>query len=75
MTTVLSLLPTDRGEPTAGRPQSIRAFFKVNTDFCTGGQPRLEHFATLKADGAADQSKHPANTAPPKSRKLSRRPG
>jgi uncharacterized protein (TIGR01244 family) len=29
----------------------IRNFLQVNPDFCTGGQPRLEHFATLKADG------------------------
>jgi uncharacterized protein (TIGR01244 family) len=29
----------------------IRNFLKVNTDFCTGGQPRPEHFAKLKADG------------------------
>ena len=29
----------------------IRSFLQVNSDFCTGGQPRLEHFAKLKADG------------------------
>ncbi|MEO8076434.1 MAG: protein tyrosine phosphatase family protein, partial [Acidobacteriota bacterium] len=29
----------------------IRAFLQVTPDFCTGGQPRLEHFAKLKADG------------------------
>ena len=29
----------------------IRNFLKVSPDFCTGGQPRLEHFAKLKADG------------------------
>jgi uncharacterized protein (TIGR01244 family) len=29
----------------------IRNFLKVTPDFCTGAQPRLEHFATLKADG------------------------
>ena len=31
--------------------QQIRNFLKVSTDFCTGGQPRMEHFAQLKADG------------------------
>jgi len=31
--------------------QPIRNFLKVSTDFCTGGQPRMEHFAQLKADG------------------------
>ena len=29
----------------------IRNFLQVNQQFCTGGQPRIEHFAKLKADG------------------------
>jgi uncharacterized protein (TIGR01244 family) len=29
----------------------IRNFLQVNPQFCTGGQPRLEHFAKLKAEG------------------------
>ena len=29
----------------------IRNFLQVNTEFCTGGQPRPEHFAMLKARG------------------------
>jgi uncharacterized protein (TIGR01244 family) len=29
----------------------IRNFLQVNPQFCTGGQPRVEHFAKLKADG------------------------
>ena len=32
-------------------PSTIRNFLRVSTDFCTGGQPRPEHFARLKADG------------------------
>src|ERR671939_262807 len=28
-----------------------RNFMRVNTDFCTGGQPRLEHLEKLKAEG------------------------
>ena len=42
------------GAPAAAPAQEappIRNFLRVTTDFCTGGQPRLEHFATLKADG------------------------
>jgi uncharacterized protein (TIGR01244 family) len=31
--------------------QPIRNFLQVNKEFCTGGQPRLEHFDKLKADG------------------------
>jgi uncharacterized protein (TIGR01244 family) len=29
----------------------IRNFLQVTPEFCTGGQPRLEHFAKLNADG------------------------
>jgi outer membrane protein assembly factor BamB/protein tyrosine phosphatase (PTP) superfamily phosphohydrolase (DUF442 family) len=29
----------------------IRNFLRVNEDFCTGGQPKLEHLEKLKADG------------------------
>jgi uncharacterized protein (TIGR01244 family) len=29
----------------------IRNFLQVTPEFCTGGQPRIEHFAKLKADG------------------------
>jgi len=37
--------------PAAQAVPDIRAFLKVTPDFCTGGQPRPEHFAMLKADG------------------------
>ena len=29
----------------------IRNFLQVTPQFCTGGQPRVEHFAKLKSDG------------------------
>jgi protein tyrosine phosphatase (PTP) superfamily phosphohydrolase (DUF442 family) len=29
----------------------IRNFVRVNNEFCTGGQPKLEHLEQLKADG------------------------
>lgn len=29
----------------------IRNFLRVNENFCTGAQPRIEHLAQLKADG------------------------
>src|SRR5262245_5973193 len=32
-------------------PPPIRNFLRISTDVCTGGQPRPEHFATLKAEG------------------------
>ena len=32
-------------------PGPIRNFLRVNDQFCTGGQPRLEHLEKLKADG------------------------
>jgi uncharacterized protein (TIGR01244 family) len=31
--------------------QPIRNFLRVDANFCTGGQPRLEHLAQLKAEG------------------------
>ena len=30
---------------------SIRNFVRVNEQFCTGGQPRMEHLEKLKSDG------------------------
>lgn len=29
----------------------IRNFMRVNEQFCTGGQPRLEHLQKLKSEG------------------------
>jgi uncharacterized protein (TIGR01244 family) len=39
--------------PSAGQQDlaSIRNFLRVNDQFCTGGQPRPEHFDTLKHEG------------------------
>jgi protein tyrosine phosphatase (PTP) superfamily phosphohydrolase (DUF442 family) len=31
--------------------QSIQNFLRVNTEFCTGGQPTIEHLAALKSEG------------------------
>jgi len=39
------------GRSHAQAPDPIRNFLRVNQDFCTGGQPRPEHFKTLKAEG------------------------
>jgi uncharacterized protein (TIGR01244 family) len=44
--TVLSLQA-----PAAQSLPDIRNFLQVTPEFCTGGQPRIEHFARLKADG------------------------
>lgn len=37
--------------PAAQDVPPIRNFLQVTPQFCTGGQPRPEHFAKLKADG------------------------
>ena len=37
--------------PAQKEPPDIRNFLRVNEEFCTGGQPRLEHLAELKAQG------------------------
>jgi uncharacterized protein (TIGR01244 family) len=47
----LLLLAAFLQAPTQAELPAIPKFLQVNPDFCTGGQPRLEHFAKLKADG------------------------
>lgn len=37
--------------PTQESPETIRNFIRVNENFCTGGQPKLEHLEMLKKDG------------------------
>jgi uncharacterized protein (TIGR01244 family) len=39
------------GGSTAQDVPAIRNFMRVTPEFCTGGQPRVEHFAKLKEDG------------------------
>lgn len=46
--TLLQSAPEVQG---VGDAPAIRDFLQVNKDFCTGGQPRPEHFAMLKARG------------------------
>src|SRR3954465_11387886 len=43
----------------------IRNFLRINDQFCTGGQPRLEHLAKLKAEGvrAIINLRHPSEYA------------
>jgi uncharacterized protein (TIGR01244 family) len=42
--------PSQTAAPAQDVPP-IRNFLQVTPQFCTGGQPRPEHFAKLKADG------------------------
>jgi uncharacterized protein (TIGR01244 family) len=42
---VIAVLATGQDGP------PIRNFTKIDEQFCTGGQPRLEHLSKLKADG------------------------
>src|SRR3954470_3738289 len=57
---IVAAVPLPRGTRAAaqaGTPAGaqelppIRAFLQVNPQFCTGGQPRPEHFAMLKQQG------------------------
>ena len=48
---LLFLLQIPAAQPESFDPSTIRNFLRVSTDFCTGGQPRNEHFARLKAEG------------------------
>jgi len=49
MLTLLVVLALLQGSP--AEAPDIRQFLKVTPEFCTGGQPRPEHFVRLKADG------------------------
>jgi uncharacterized protein (TIGR01244 family) len=51
--TTLTLLATQAPAPAAAAAEvaPIRNFMRVTTEFCTGGQPRLENLAQLKAEG------------------------
>jgi uncharacterized protein (TIGR01244 family) len=55
MTTALLLALTLTAQtpsaPASFDPSTIRNFVRVSSDFCTGGQPQMEHFARLKAEG------------------------
>jgi uncharacterized protein (TIGR01244 family) len=46
---LLTLLATQTPAPPP--VSDIRAYLKVTPQFCTGGQPRIEHFAALTQDG------------------------
>jgi len=48
---VLMILLLTLSSAVAQDPGEIRNFLRVNKDFCTGGQPKLEHLEKLKADG------------------------
>ena len=43
--------PSVSGSAATQELPPIRNFLQVNPQFCTGGQPRIEHIAKLKADG------------------------
>jgi len=48
----LALVVLLAASPAGGQEsQPIRNFLRVNEEFCTGGQPRLEHLAQLKEEG------------------------
>jgi uncharacterized protein (TIGR01244 family) len=58
MATILALVLTlfavpapQQATPSSGAPPDIRNFLQVTPDFCTGAQPRPEHFAMLKSRG------------------------
>ena len=50
-TTLTAILLLTLSSAMAQDPGPIRNFLRVNKDFCTGGQPRLEHLEQLKAEG------------------------
>lgn len=49
--TLLALFFLFQATPSQDSVQSIRNYLHVNDQFCTGGQPRLEHLEMLKKEG------------------------
>jgi len=49
--TLLVLFFVFQATPSQDSVQSIRNYLHVNDQFCTGGQPRLEHLEMLKKEG------------------------
>lgn len=50
-TLAVALLLTGQSGAEQTGPPAIRNFLQVNKEFCTGGQPRPEHFAMLRSQG------------------------
>lgn len=51
LTSILTLLILMISIAAQDQTPPIRNFLRVNKDFCTGGQPRIEHLQKLKDDG------------------------
>ncbi|HET9369532.1 MAG TPA: protein tyrosine phosphatase family protein [Vicinamibacterales bacterium] len=51
MTTILAVIALLTTPAPRQAASDIREFMQVTPEFCTGGQPRLEQFAKLKASG------------------------
>lgn len=74
--TAVALLLFVSAIPRQETVSSIRNFIRVNDQFCTGGQPRLEHLEMLKKDGVKaiinlrQPSEHRAEEEAAKAREL-----
>jgi uncharacterized protein (TIGR01244 family) len=51
MLTILMVMAATLSQAPGPQPAEIRNFLQVTPEFCTGGQPRPEHFADLKTKG------------------------
>ena len=51
LSTLALVLLIGASVPARQESPSIRNFLRVNEEFCTGGQPRVEHLAKLKEEG------------------------
>jgi uncharacterized protein (TIGR01244 family) len=51
VTVLLLVLSAPPPQSASAELPPIRNFLQVTPEFCTGGQPRIEHFSKLKADG------------------------
>ena len=71
---ILSIFLTASSVAAQENVPDIRNFLRVNKDFCTGGQPRLEHLEKLKADGVKSiiNLRQPSDIAPRKKKQSER---
>lgn len=76
LNTAVALLLFFSAIPRQETVSSIRNFIRVNDQFCTGGQPRVEHLELLKKDGVKaiinlrQPSEHRAEEEAAKAREL-----
>ena len=74
---VVTLIATLMSSAPQSDASTIRNFLRVNSEFCTGGQPRMDELAKLKAEGvkAIINLRHPSEYAAAEEEKIAKQLG